>query len=299
VTRIVLFVFAGREANMRIQRPFLDRLLEEHPEAELHLWDLTRTPEDAEYVRAQASDRIVVHTHLHPGHPIACNVPPGAKGRRGCRCFAHRPPYEQPYRWYAERDECADAVFVKLDDDVVFMETTGFGNFIGALEAHPSAVISANVINNAVCAKHDPWLAPEVLRLFDVGGVGDPAADKAWWWLHADPQFARVGHEWFLDQWQDLTLGTSKNLMRSRPGERLSINCIAFTHSTMKRLAGMFARETKLGDEGAVDRLLPRIALGFRVAHLTFGPQDKAMTLRELDDLRARYAAMGKEYLGA
>jgi hypothetical protein len=296
--RIVLFIFAGRQENLEVQRPFLDRILADRPDAELHLWDLTRTAEDGEYVRAQdgAHDgRVRVMTHLHPGHPIRCRVPEGVQRRRSCGCVIHRPPYEKPYTWYAQRGEFDDAVFVKLDDDVLFLETDRFGDLLSPLVDHPNAVVSANVVNNVVCAKHDPDLRPLVAERFDVGSVDDPEADKAWWWLHADPEFARVSHEWFLGKRLEAPLA---GWDRSRPGERISINCVAFTHPTMQRLAAMIGREQRLGDEGAVDRLLPRIARGFRVAHLTFGPQDKAMTLAELDDLRARYAAAAKEYLG-
>lgn len=294
--KIIFFVFAGRRANLEIQRPYLDRLLDQHADAELHLWDLTRTPEDGEYVRAQSSTRVRVLTHLHPGHPIACRASAGS--RRGCTCLIHRPPYEQPYAWYAERDEYADAVFVKLDDDVLFIETERFGDLLDAVAENPRAVVSANVINNVVCAKHDPLMRVLVEERLNPGNPHDPANDRAWWYLHTDPDFARLSHAWFLDNREALTAG-GPNLTRSRPGEKISINTIALTHATLKRLVGMIEREPKLGDEGAVDRMLPHIAQGFRVAHLTFGPQDKAMTLAELDELRARYALLAKEYLGA
>ncbi|HWB37447.1 MAG TPA: hypothetical protein VHA75_15630 [Rugosimonospora sp.] len=293
--RLVLFTFAGRTENLVIQRPFIDRLLDTYPDSTYEMWDLTRTPEDAEYVRAQDGThdgRVRVLGHLHPGHPVRCTAVAGR--RRGCRCIVHRPPYEKPYAWYAADESYADTVFVKLDDDVLFLETDRFGDLLAPLAEHPNAVVSANVVNNAVCAKHDPNLRAVVQAALKPGDPDDPAADKAWWWLHANPEFARVSHEWYLGRPEPVAGWT-----RSRPGERISINCIAFTHPTMKRLAAMMAREERLGDEGAVDRLLPRIALGFRVAHLTFGPQDKAMSLAELDDLRARYAAAGKEYLGA
>ena len=289
--RIVLFVLAGRRMNLEIQRPYLDRILRDHPKAEVHYWDLTRAPEDAEYVRAQAAGRIKVLTHLHSGHPIECKALNGR--RRGCACMVHRPPYEQPYAWYAERDEYADTVFVKLDDDVVFLEVDRFADLLAPLAENPAVVVSANVVNNVVSAKHDPDLAPLVRERFGLGDADDPAADRDWWRLHIDADFARFCHEWLLTE----RPATIEGYTRTRPGEAISINCIAFTHQIMRRLAAMLATGDRLGDEGAVDRLLPRIASSFRVAHLTFGPQEKAMTLAELDDLRARYAAAGKEYL--
>lgn len=285
---MVLFCFAGRQANLELQRPFVDRILRDNPAAEYHLWDLTRTPEDAAYVRAQQGERVTVHRQLHPGHPLVCN------GSRRCGCVAHRPPYEKSYAWYARRQEFADALFVKIDDDVVFMETDRFDGFLDVVAHYPGSVVSANAVNNVVCAKHDPDLAPLVRERFRLGAPDDRTADRAWWRLHTMPEFARFSHEWFLTNRHDLRVAEPS---RSRPGEQVSINTIAFTHATLMRMVGMIGREPRLGDEGAVDRMLPRIASGFRVAHLTFGPQEKVMTLAELDDLRSRYAIAGKEHL--
>lgn len=300
--RLVLFCFAGRQANLEVQRPFIDRILAEHPEAEFHLWDLTRTPEDAAYVRAQASDRIRVLTHLHPGHPITCSpaYTTSKSGRRvrRCSCMVHRPPYEKPYAWYAADASYADTVFIKLDDDVLFLETARLADLLDPLQQMPDAVISANVVNNVVCAKHDREIRDRVAAKLKPGDHTAAAADKAWWWLHTNQRFAQLSHDWFLDNVAALTNPTRVGaLARSRAGERVSINTIAFTHPTMRRIADMIGREERLGDEGAVDRLLPRIATGFRVAHLTFGPQDKSMTLAQLDELRARYTVAAKEYL--
>lgn len=296
--RIILVCFAGREANLEVQRPFIDRILETYPTAEMHYWDLTRTPEDAEYLRSldgAHEGRVSVLGHLHPGHPIRCKHS-GINTRTRCGCIIHKPPYEKPYEFYAGDKSYSDAVFVKLDDDVLFMETDRFGDLLDALEKHPSAVVSANVVNNVVCAKHDPVVRELAMRSFL------PATNKDWWWLHTEPEFARLSHEWFLANWSDLTQGrynvASHALDRSLPGEFVSINMIAFTHPTMRRISAAIGREGRLGDEGAVDRLLPRIASTFRAAHLTFGPQDKAMKPAELDVLRARYAAVAKEYLG-
>lgn len=316
MSRLVLFSFAGREANLSIQLPYLERILDDRPDAVVHWWDLTRTPEDAAYIRevaaAREDGRIEVIDHLHPGHPICCRLtapqpPPRPtvrrKGyqprRRGpraprCVCMVHRPPYEKPYAWYAANGD-PDDVYVKLDDDIVFIETRRFHHLIGWLAAYPNAVVSANVINNAVCAKYDPFLGGGKMRV----ACGDPALaknDRKWWYTHTMPDFATDSHDWFLSHFDDLTAGTPEPAyIHTRPGEAISINMIAFTHPTMVRLAAMM--NDRLGDEGAVDRLLPRIATTFHAAHLTFGPQDARLATSELDDLRASYAQLAKEYL--
>lgn len=297
--RTVLFIFAGRRANLEVLMPYLDRILDDRPEAELHLWDLTRNPVDQSYVRrleGAHEGRVRVLTHLHTG--FKCLYPSGAVRRRGwpvCTCINHKPPYEQPYRYYAERSEYNDTVFVKMDDDVLFLETESFDDLVAPLTEYPNRVVSASVVNNAVCAKYQRF-ASETANKFAVGDPEDPDNDRRWWALHTDPDFARWTHWMFLDSPQSVHESAPKYI-RTRPGEAISINCIAFTHQTMKRLACWFANDERLGDEGAVDRMLPWICTSFRAAHLTFGPQDKAMQLLELASIRDRYTILAKEYL--
>lgn len=305
-SKIILFVFAGREANLRVQQPYLDHILDEYPQAELHLWDLTRTPEDADYLntRDRGHDgRVKVIRGLHTGHPIPCRYPNGAQRRRGappCFCMIHKPPYEEPYRIYARNPEYGEGtVFVKIDDDVLFLDTARFGDFLDALAEDPSRVVSANVVNNAVCAKYD-----DVLRGVYEPACGDPTLpenDQDWWALHISRHFARTSHEWFIAHWPmltnwDIVFDTAP--FRTRPGEAISINCIAFTHETMKNLAIEFFGNSRLGDEGAVDAMLPWIVPTFRAAHLSFGPQEKALGESELQGFRDQYAGITKAYLG-
>lgn len=294
--KIVLFMFAGRKANMEIQKPYLNRLLDEWPQLEIHLWDLTRDPEDARYLRwlkNTQGDRVKVLDHLHPGHPIRCIKPPG-RPRRGwprCQCMKCKPPYEEPYKWYASQGE-NEAIYVKVDDDVLFLETDNFAHLIEPLNDNPNRIYSANVVNNVVCAKHDPVINGYIANRLALGDPLDPANDRRWWATHTDPKFAVESHEFFL-RTRTMMLGLNPMYVRPRPGEAMSINCIAFTHLTMRRLAAMM--DDRLGDEGAVDRLLPWIATSFHAAHLSFGPQEMKMDLTEY---RQKYNDLAGLYLG-
>lgn len=287
---------------MEVQRPYLDRILADYPEAELHLWDLTRSAADARYLdtlEGSHEGRVRVLRHLHSGHPIRCRYPTEIKRPRGwppCTCIRHKPPYEEPYKFYANDASYAGTTFVKMDDDVLFLETKKFAHLIDPLIKQPERIISASVINNAVCAKYNVWNWANTANLFALGTPSEPKNDKRWWALHTSANFARAEHQWFLTTFEQAVFADAKPYyVRTRPGEAVSINCIAFTHQTMRKLAGMM--NDRLGDEGAVDRLLPWIALSFRAAHLTFGPQDKEMSPGELEDLRTQYAQLAKEYL--
>lgn len=301
MSRLILFIFAGRRENMMVQKPYLDRILRTYPEAELHLWDLTRNPGDAKYLdtlEGAHKGRVRVLRHLHPGHPIRCGYPRGYEGKRPrgyprCECVRHKPPYEKPYQWYAEQEEYEGTVYVKMDDDVLFLETRRFDDLLAPVVFHPNRIVSANVINNVVCAKYQPD-AQETANWFMVGDPASSKNDRRWWALHTDPDFARWCHDKFLAQ---ATSVRQPTYVRTRPGEAVSINCIAFSHQTMKRLATSFVHEPTLGDEGAVDRMLPWICTSFHAAHLTFGPQDTAMSEAELSLLRKQYGELAKGYL--
>lgn len=304
MSKIILFMFAGREENMRVQMPYLHRILDDNQDAELHLWDLTRRASDATYLRwvsagcpESLARRIKIMDNLHPGHPIRCAYPGRVtrpRGHRPCRCLIHKPPYEKPYEWYAANGQ-PDTIYVKVDDDVLFLETERFNHLIDPLRLHPNRIISASVVNNAVCAKYLPeMVTARIANYFSVGDPRKPTNDKRWWELHTMPEFARYMHEWFLDECL-LEVDALPTYVRTRPGEAVSINCIAFTQATMKRLAPMM--NDRLGDEGAVDRLLPWICTSFRAAHLTFGPQDAGMSQSDLDKIRLRYEDLGKAYL--
>jgi hypothetical protein len=306
--QIVLFEFAGRQENLSIQWPFIERLLEQYPAMEVHLWDLTRQPEDAQYIRRLAAQhqRVTVLDHLHTGHPIACRYPNMRRRPRGyppCKCLRHKPPYEQPYIWYADHiSEYQDAVFVKIDDDVLFLETDKFDDLIEPLvdpdAGNPNRIVSGNIINNVVAAKYEPELAQTMTRLFNVGDPTNHRNDRRWWQLHTSGEFAKISHRWFFDNWQRLTNRGSIGIWeRTRPGEAISINCIAFTFSTMQALAAAFEHDQRLGDEGVVDQRLPWIARSFYVGHLTFGPQDIELRGHEIAALRAEYERIQKEYL--
>lgn len=296
--RILFVVFAGREANMRVSEPYFDRFLRDYPNAELHLWNLTRNESDNQYVRSRHDPeaRVFVFSDLWPGDndwPASlCRRKRGRRPRR-CECVNCRPaPYEQVYHAYADHPEYADAVIIKVDDDVLFFETDRFGDVLAALRAHPNAVVSANVINNVVSAKHDPDLRGVIEEVYA------PKTQRDWFMLHADPQYAVTSHEWFLQNWRDVP---EFDVVRSLPGERLSINFIAFTYPTLLRMSAAMRHLAfrRIGDEGTVDQnFLPRIVRSFTVAHLAFGPQEMGLPAATWDEYRKRYADLSREYLG-
>jgi len=68
------------------------------------------------------------------------------------------------YRYYTAQ-RFSDRLFVKIDDDVVFVETNQFAAFVAAATGNRRSVTSATVINNAACTAVDPELNAAVSNL--------------------------------------------------------------------------------------------------------------------------------------
>lgn len=58
--RTVVFVFAGRRANMELQLPFIRRILDAHPDVEYHVWDCAIEESDHEWLKTITGERITV-----------------------------------------------------------------------------------------------------------------------------------------------------------------------------------------------------------------------------------------------
>lgn len=298
-TRLTIFCFAGREENLRVQLPLVRRLLALYPNARYDVWNLSRNESDNRYVRSLHSPagRIFVRNDLYsPNDWPAIGCRAKLKRPRWCGCSECKPgEYEKVYATYAaEGQEATGDVLLKIDDDLVFMATERFGDVLAVLTEHPNAVVSGSVVNNVVCAKHDTGLRPLIEKQFR------PTSQKAWFDLHTNPDFARVSHNHFLQEWSLLLASSALPPTRSLPGERLSINAIAFTYLTLERLHATIQnpRFRKLGDEGSiVHNFLPRIVPSFVACHLYFGRQRVAMSDEEVDAYRAAYAEVGREYL--
>lgn len=277
---VIMFCFAGRKANMELQLPYVRRILAEHPNVEYHVWNLTRNLDDDAYLRnlrGLAGDRITVHHELYGPDPW----------RR----------FNDIYRYYADQ-RYAGSLFVKLDDDVVFMETERFADFLIATEQNPDAVVSAKVVNNGACTPLTPALharfTPMRIPLLD-------------WHLHG--QLATLAHYYLFDHLDDMT---NQPVALQVTEDWLSINLIGYNHAMAVRIAEMlgtrspahiagrnFMPRNTLGDEGLINTLPRKVLQGFTAGHLTFGPQEKQLTADELAYLRWGYADISAKYLGA
>lgn len=275
-----MFMFAGRQANLELQLPYLRRILAEHPDVELHIWDLSRTFADHVFIEHITGERIQVFRHLY---------------NHGRRPWQH---FNDVWRHYGvdQARNYRDHRFVKVDDDVVFIEADSFGAFLGAIDGNRGTVVSAKVINNGACTATEPDL------WFGLESLGGNLLD-----VHKSAAYADMCHRWFFDNWRD-TVSRPPSLLPTT--DWLSINLIGFDWRTCydiaRRLDGPapetiagreFRQGSPIGDEGAVNMLPRMIHEGFVASHLTFGPQDDMLGEGQIAEYRKMYADIATEYL--
>jgi hypothetical protein len=268
----VIFTFAGRTPNMLLQAPLIRRILDENPDARWDVWNLARNQLDAIYLQSLAGPRIRVINDFWRGRA-----------------------YEAVYRHYADPDY-AGTVFVKADDDILFMQTERYGEFVAAIEANPDTVVSALTINNGASTRAEPGL----WRRYKTLGI--PLLE-----VHTDVRFAEMAHGYFFENSAKI-LAQPVKLVDTE--DWVSINMVGFGHAVMAAMAPQlgspspspiagrdFTATDRLGDEGALNLFPRKILKGFTAAHLGFGPQQPS--LDQFDRWRADYARIGANYLAA
>jgi hypothetical protein len=188
-------------------------------------------------------------------------------------------PYWQAYSYYTKRlPEVSDSLFLKCDDDIVYLDLEKLSAFIEFRRENPHYfVVSANVVNNGVCAYFQqaagsiPWELGHFER--PPGGFGGS--------LWQGPARATQLHDHFLTR-------PVKQLPLATPvvdwTERQSINFIAWLGRDMIHMS-----LPKCDDEFALTVGLPTylgrptaIFSDFTVSHLSFGPQENGLDIERL-----------------
>lgn len=200
-------------------------------------------------------------------------------------------PYFQCYQYYARRlSDFADALFLKCDDDIVYMDLDGLAGFIDHRRKNPHYfVTSANVVNNGVCAyfQQVSGALPQSLGHFErpPGGFGGT--------LWTDPNKANNLHDFFLASPKKEFPLPSKVVDWQ---ERQSINFIAWLGSDLQHMALARGDDEKMltVDLPAFLERPTAIYSDFTVSHLSFGPQEKGV---DVNRLITAYDALMREKL--
>lgn len=188
-------------------------------------------------------------------------------------------PYWQAYDYYAKRiRDFSDTIFLKCDDDIVYIDVEKLDEFITFRRANPQYfIVSANVVNNGVCAywQQAAGSLPGNLGHFERPPQGFGGS------LWQSAQRATELHDFFL-QTADKRLPLSAKVIEWK--ERLSINFIAWLGKDLIHMALPKGDDEDFLTVGVPARLGRPTAIysDFIVSHLSFGPQEAGLDLNLL-----------------
>jgi len=125
----IAITFAGRRDRMSLLCASMRQAMDRKIVDAWHVWNFARNPEDAAWVASL--------DQTHPG--ITVKTPPGEG-------------YKHVYTAYAREDYADDDVFLKIDDDIVYIDLNGLEHMISFRRLNPQYyIVSANVVNNSLC----------------------------------------------------------------------------------------------------------------------------------------------------
>lgn len=126
--KVIMITFAGRKDRMSILYHYVVAALDRGLVDEWHVWNYARTVEDEEWVNSLNGPKIRVLT-------------PNTKES-----------YADCYQHYTPKEYTPQAVFLKVDDDIVYMDVDKLEGFVQYRKACTQPyIVSANVVNNPGC----------------------------------------------------------------------------------------------------------------------------------------------------
>lgn len=221
---VVLITVCGRKRFLEIQLPYLLRLKSSGIVFEHHLWVNTRNFEDLQFIEEiyridPSYFRLIFQTE---------NI--GKFEESGSPSVHHVGYMISPFFNYCVDPE---TIYVRLDDDICFIEVSAFADYIRFREEHPEfflvfPIIVNNCMDFRIFPKHHP---------FCQSGYDE---EKEW-----RPKGGQIGlhlHNVFFNHYPELY-----SLKFSSPaiGHMASVNCISWLGSEFAKFDGQVA---KIGD---------------------------------------------------
>ena len=189
--------------------------------------------------------------------------------------------YNRAYQYYnANYDAYRDDVFLKCDDDIVYFDIDRLAEFIAFRKEHEEFfLVSANVVNNGVCAYFQQALGllPETSLQFELppGGLCGT--------LWAEGHKAEALHDLFL-RWPEAFEPEQGSAIVWN--ERISINFVSFLGRDLIHIPDVSGDDEHDLCYGVRKRARKQncIWTKFRAAHLSFWKQDADMKIRDVID---------------
>ena len=248
--KIIITCFAGRKSCMSIFVQYVHQLYTLKLIDEFHIWDFVRNPQDQIWLDQEYK------------------LPEYAKIFR----VKNKSSWSEYYDYYT-KDKFPDHIIIKSDDDIVFLDTKNFGQFIkNRIERQENILAFPSIINNGVGAFFQTHLGliPESLYKF----IYQPAGGDLW----ESADLCEKLHNYFIDNKDSWLLKTENGKTYDLSiGDRFSINFFAILSKDLD----IFQEVKDWGDDehaltvvttGAHHRS-HYIDLSFTVSHLSFQEQ--------------------------
>jgi len=252
---IICATFAGRKNRMSLQAKYMNTLLEQNLVDEWHIWDFARTSHDKKYIYSLEN---------HPKIQVL---------NKSTHIFTLNEDYEKFYSFYRDNySSTSNTVLIKQDDDIVYMDLKEFENFVlFRINNKELFLVSANIINNGVCAGIQQKVIPLPYALNPPTGFKYEFLKGELW---ENASLAHNLHYFFLN---NLDLFKIDDVYLQDKGERLSINYFAILAQDFNNIF-----DCAKDDEHCltVEKTLSlnrqnAIFLPFVVSHLSFYQQEK------------------------
>jgi len=267
--KLIVVTPAGREKYLRLLGHYV---LNSPAVVEWQLWDNCRNEADRAYLhRLAASDPRCKLKQL-----------PGADGKLGI--------IGDFFRFCDD----ADALYLRLDDDVIFIEDSFFPRFIARAEAERGNAIwfSPIVINNAICN----FMLQQFSRVAISGPISCQAMCPFSW---AYPDFAEAIHPVFVEAIRSGRLDDFRVPDREIRLSRFSINALGFFGAEKLALGDAFLPPGYQGEEEWLSAVLParldragKIFGDLLVAHFSFYTQERRLLQTGILDSYYRLAGL-------
>jgi hypothetical protein len=208
--KVICATPAGRRRYMKALVPYImtEPLVDEY-----HLWVNTLDPKDIAFLEklAEAYPKIKL-----------IRLPEGMQ-----------PDGNHTVGKFFEQCVDPDAVYVRFDDDVVFVEDDFMEGFLQYRLAHPEYFLTLPLtINNAIST----CLLSQFRRIKSPVYIKADSYDTFGW---RNPEFARLMHETLLNTMEKGMLSHLKIPNREMGIGRISINCISFLGRDFARFGGV------------------------------------------------------------
>jgi hypothetical protein len=125
--QVIMTCFAGRRRYLEILVKYVDKLIAKGLVDEFHMWDYTRDPEDAVWIRDNCQRFKIFEVQ-------------------------DKSVWKEYYMHYSKiKYPNPDTVLIKCDDDIMFIDIDQFQSYIDKRRANPNNLLAfASIVNNRV-----------------------------------------------------------------------------------------------------------------------------------------------------